>query len=140
MLDSHPIEPGDPEAGGLAEGERRMLAAHARIVRRRPALIRRICRAYLRQILDTGPATIDPVRDLIILPPGADPRCFGAAVRLLAEEHLIVSIGRQKSNRPEAHGRKIDIWSVTDRAAALDWLTSHPELPDEPEQLLFDDF
>jgi hypothetical protein len=139
MIDIHPIEPDDPEAGGLAEGERRMLAAHARIVRRRPALIRHICRAYLRQILDSGPATIDPVRDVVMLPPGADPRCFGAAIRLLAEEQLIVSIGRQKSNRPEAHGRKIDIWQVTDRVAAFDWLACHPELPDEPLQLLFDD-
>jgi len=51
---------------------------------------------------------------------------------------LIASIGRQKSNRPEAHGRKIDIWSVTDRVAALDWLACHPELPDEPQQFLFD--
>jgi hypothetical protein len=84
MIDNHPTEPGDSETGSLAEGERRMREAHAHIFRRRQALIRRICRAYLQHLLDNGPDTIDPIRAAVYLPPGADPRCFGAAVRLLA--------------------------------------------------------
>jgi hypothetical protein len=61
----------------------------------------------------------------------------GAAVRALALDRLIVSIGRERSNRPAAHGRWLDIWAIREGAEALSWLAIHPDLPDEVESSLF---
>jgi hypothetical protein len=53
---------------------------------------------------------------------------MGAAVRELANLGLIHRAGLSRSVRPEAHGRDLPVWAIADRAAALNWLSSHPEL------------
>lgn len=124
------MSPTLPPAAGLAEGERRRDTALQLLYARRSALVRRVQRAYLTHLLDAGPATSDAVRDLVPLPPDIDARLVGAAVRALAVERLIYSAGRQRSRRPTAHARWLDVWAVSERGAALDWLTTHPDLPD----------
>jgi len=94
----------------------------------RAALVRRIQRAFLRHLLDNGPDTSDAVRALVPIPAGIDPRTVGAAVRALSADcGLICSTGRQRSRRPEAHARNLDVWAIRDRAAAERWLIEHPE-------------
>jgi hypothetical protein len=92
--------------------------------------VRRVQRAYLALLLAGGPSTTDPVRALVPIPDGTDPRLVGAAVRALAELRLIHRVGLSRSMRPEAHGRDLPLWAVSDRAAALAWLAAHPDLPD----------
>ncbi len=115
---------------GLVEGERRRDAALQLLRDRRAALVRRVQRAYLALLLDCGPSTTDAVRALVPIPAGTDPRLVGAAVRALAELDLIHRAGLSRSTRPEAHRRDLPVWAVSDRAAALAWLATHPELPD----------
>jgi len=74
------------------------------------------------------------VRELVPLPAGIDPRLVGAGVRALALDRLIRSAGRERSRRPPAHGRWLDPWTIRDRAAALAWLSAHPELADADAQ------
>jgi hypothetical protein len=54
----------------------------------------------------------------------------GAAVRQLAELRLIGRAGLSRSVRPQAHGRDLPLWTISDRAAALAWLATHPDLAD----------
>jgi hypothetical protein len=84
-----------------------------------------------QHLLAHGPASTDPLRELVPIPPGIDPRVVGAAVRELSERGLIQSIGRRKFRRPAAHARKIDLWVITDADAGGLWLLTHPE-PTEP--------
>lgn len=116
-----------------ASGEALRDAALSLLRAHRAALVRRIQRAFLRQLIDCGPDTSDAVRPLVPIPAGIDPRVVGAAVRTLAADYvLIVSTGRQRSRRPLAHARNLDVWAVRDRAAAERWLIEHPELT-EPD-------
>jgi hypothetical protein len=117
-------------AAGLAQGQRRRDAALALLAERRAVLIRRVQRALLDLLLTRGPATVDPVRALVPIPPGTDPRLVGAAVRGLAELRLIRRAGLCRSTRPEAHGRDLPAWEIADRAGALGWLLCRPELPE----------
>jgi hypothetical protein len=96
---------------------------------RRGSLVRLVQRAYLALLLDRGPSTCDPVRDLVPIPPGTDPRLVGAAVRQLAERDLIYRVGLSRSTRPQAHARDLPIWGIADPDAARAWLAAHPELP-----------
>ncbi len=128
------IPPADRAGNGLAAGERRRDRAHELLHSCRGALIRRIQRAFLRHLLDRGPATIDGVRELVPLPAGIDPRLVGAAVRAQARDSLIVSVGRERSQRPEAHARWLDRWAIRDQSEALDWLADHPELAEPGAQ------
>jgi hypothetical protein len=114
-------------AGGLAEGERRRDRALDLLRLRRACLVRRVQRALLCHLLAHGPNTTDPVRALVPLPPGTDPRLIGAAVRGLAELCLIRRAGLARSVRPVAHGRDLATWEITDRQAAADWLLAHPD-------------
>jgi hypothetical protein len=116
-------------AAGLAEGERRRDAALQLLRDRRAVLVRRVQRALLSHLLAYGPSTTDPVRDLVPIPGGTDPRLVGAAVRALAGLGLIRRDGLSPSTRPEAHGRHLPLWAVSDRDPALSWLADHPELP-----------
>ena len=103
----------------------------------RAGLIRRTARAFVFHLFETGRATTDRLRELVPAPPGIDPRYVGSAVRLLAEHSVIVSIGREKSRRPEAHARYLDLWTIADPEAAQRWLIDHPEPADAdalPEQ------
>jgi hypothetical protein len=118
-----------PTAGG-AEGERLRDEALDRLRLCRAALVRRVQRVYLDQLLTHGPSTSDPVRALVPIPPRIDPRLVGAAVRQLAELGLLRRAGLGRSERPEAHRRDLAVWEVADRDAAVAWLAAHPDLPD----------
>src|SRR5262249_41127675 len=117
---------------------RRRDRAISLLLARRPVLVRRLQRAFLRWLLDHGPATSDVVRESVAIPTGIDPRVVGAEIRRLGAAELIGSAGRQSSRRAEAHGRKVDRWAIRDRVAALAWLDVHPELI-VPEPTLFPD-
>ncbi len=112
---------------GLADGERRREHAHHLHHVHRSALLLRLQRAYLMHLLEYGPATSDPLRSLVPIPQGTDPRVVGSAVRGLADAGLITSVGRRKSHRPQAHARKLDEWAIADAAKAQLWLAAHPE-------------
>jgi len=126
------------------DGDRRRDHALRLLRDRRAVLIRLVQRAYLVLLLDRGsPSTTDPVRAVVPIPSGTDPRLVGAAVRALADRGLIHRAGLSRSVRPEAHRRDLPLWALADRAAAFAWLDAHPELPDadlEPAQrTLWDD-
>lgn len=126
-----------PTLAGCTEGDRRRDTALTLLRDRRAALVRRVQRAYLALLLDSGPSTTDPVRAAVPIPSGIDPRLVGAGVRGLGELRLIHRVGLSRSTRPEAHGRDLPVWAIADRAAALAWLDTHPDLPDlapEPRQ------
>jgi hypothetical protein len=117
-------------SAGLAEGERRRDEALTLIQLHRAVLVRRVQRVYLDLLLTRGPSTSDPVRALVPIPPGIDPRLVGAAVRQLAEQRLIRRAGMGRSERPTAHRRDLPLWEAADRVAAAAWLAAHPDLPD----------
>ncbi|MFL5341882.1 MAG: hypothetical protein ACJ8F7_17185 [Gemmataceae bacterium] len=120
-----------PSAGRF-EGDRRRDEALTLLQVHRDGLVRCLQRAFLLHLLTAGPSTIDPVRGLVPIPPGTDPRCVGAAVRGLAGLHLICRAGATRSCRPEAHGRDLPLWAIADQAAALEWLAANPETPEAP--------
>ncbi|MBM3983996.1 MAG: hypothetical protein FJ304_27750 [Planctomycetes bacterium] len=118
--------------GNAGEGEARRDAALNRLRVHRPALVRRLQRAFVRHLLDFGPDISDAVRAVVPIPPGIDPRVVGSAVRTLATDyHVTVPTGgRKHSRRPESHARKLDVWAIRDRSEAECWLRDNPELPD----------
>lgn len=116
-------------AADRLEGERRRDLALELLRLHRAALTRRLQRAFLTHLLSHGPDTSDAVRFAVPMPPGIRPCCVGGAVRGLATLRLIHKLRRAQSVRPEAHGRDLPEWEVTDCAAAADWLAVHPELP-----------
>ena len=119
----------DPrDDGDLGEAECRRDAAMNWCRQHKPALLRRIQRAFLQAVLSNGPSTSDVVRGAVPIPKGVDPRVVGSAIRGLAEQKLIVSIGRRKSHRPMAHARKLDLWAIHDAAKVRHWLATHPEI------------
>jgi hypothetical protein len=120
-------------AAGLTGGERRRDEALVLLRDRRAALARRLQRALLGLLLTAGPSTSGPLRAVLPLPSGTDPRVVGAAVRGLATARLIGRAGLACFTRPEAHGRDLPLWAIADCAAVLTWLADHPELP-EPDQ------
>jgi hypothetical protein len=131
----------EPAAGWL-EGERRKLSAHALLAARREIYVRRGRRALLMQLLHNGTATADDVRGVVKLPPGIDPKLFGAVPGPLAASGIVRAAGYIKTARPEGHARPVMLWQLADQAGARDWLAAHPDLPDpEPGDLqlnLFD--
>jgi hypothetical protein len=114
------------------EGERRKDAAHSLLVARRRVYVRRARRALLRLLLERETATADDIAEMVEpTPDGIDERWRGTVPGALAELGIIVDTGwSKKSSRPVAHARKITIWGLADRAAALAWLDRHPDLPD----------
>ncbi len=130
-------------AAGRLEGERRKLGALALLEARRRVYVRRGRRALLLRLLAAGSATADDVRAAVNLPPGLNPTCFGAVSGPLATAGIIQAAGYVPTARKEGHARPVLRWRLADRAAALAWLSNHPELPDaddgEPTQRdLFD--
>lgn len=112
------------------EGERRKAAAHRLLADHREAVVRRAQRALLWVLLKTGSATADDVRELVELPPGIGPKCFGAVPLPLARAGIIRADGYAKTCRPEGHARPVTVWILADREAAERWLRNHPDLPD----------
>jgi hypothetical protein len=92
-------------------------------------VIRSAQRALLRLLLNQGTATADDVRAVVDLPPGINPKAFGAAPSLLAKRGIIAADGFTRSCRPEAHARPVTVWRLVDPLAAEQWLRTHPELP-----------
>jgi len=109
-----------------SEGERLRDRALGKLRAHRPSLTRRLMRVFLEYLLDFGPSTSDALRLLVEIPAGIDPRCVGAAVRALHEADLITSVGREKTRRPVAHARVLELWAVRDEAAARLWLLANP--------------
>jgi hypothetical protein len=125
-----------------SEGERRKLGALDLLATRRAAIVRRGRRALLAMLLHAGTATADDVRAAVELPPGVRPVALGAVPGMLADAGIIRAAGYATTRRAEAHARPVTVWALADRAAAVDWLAAHPELPDDdaPRQRdLYDD-
>jgi hypothetical protein len=115
------------------EGEGQKQDAFAVLAANREVVIRRAQRALLTVLLETGSATADDVRELVELPPGVGPKCFGAAPGVLARAGLIRADGYAKTCRPVGHARPVTVWVLPDRDRALRWLRDHPNLPDPCE-------
>ena len=89
----------------------------------RRALYRRLQREFLLHLLEHGPNTSDPLRRLVPIPAGIDPRVVGPAVRLLASDHGLTRIVCPgKSCRPVAHRRHLEVWEIVCPAKARAWL------------------
>jgi hypothetical protein len=80
-------------------------------------------------LLDAGTATADDVRAAVELPPGLNPKLFGAVPGPLAEAGLIQAVGYVPTTRKEAHARPVMRWQLAGSAGALAWLANHPDLP-----------
>lgn len=117
---------------GLAEGLRRKDASLALLATRRAGLMRRAQRALLCELLARERATVDDVRRVVLCPEGICPKVFGTMPGELARARIVEQDGFAKSTRPEAHARPVSVWRLINRAAADEWLASHPELQ-EPE-------
>ncbi len=113
-----------------ADGETRKLDAHALLEARREVYVLRGRRALLAALLAGGDATADDVRDAVELPDAINPVCLGVVPGPLARAGIIERVGFAESRRPDAHARPVSVWRLTDRAAALGWLTAHPDRPD----------
>ena len=110
------------------DGERLKHEAHSLFEALRPGILRRTQRRLLAILLQGGTATIDDVRPDVELPPGVDPRCFGAVPGALARAGIIRCTERfPKSRRPIAHARRNAEWELADREKALEWLARNPE-------------
>jgi hypothetical protein len=118
---------------GAIKGERRKADAFALLSAHREAVVRRAQRALLMVLLETGSTTADDVRELVKLPSGIGPKCFGAVPPPLARAGIIRADGYAKTCRPEGHARPVTVWILADRQAAERWLRDHPDLPDPCE-------
>jgi hypothetical protein len=119
--------PIDPNAT-RAEGERRKDAALVLLESRRECYIRQGRRALLVKLLRDGVATADDVRAAVELPPGLDPKAFGAVPKMLASAGIIRADGFVRTARAEGHARPVTRWRLVDARAAEAWLKTHPPL------------
>jgi hypothetical protein len=117
---------------GDGEGERRKCEALSLLQSRRAVFVRRGRRALLFRLLAAGEATADAVRVGVTLPPGLNPKLFGAVPGPLAEAKIIRPAGFVHTARPQGHARPVTVWALADRAAALARLAANPELT-EPD-------
>ena len=102
-----------------------------RLLRERRAIyVRRGQHALLTRLLCSETATADDVYESVELPPSIDPRCLGGVPGSLARAGIIRSLGYAKSARPERHASPIQVWTLANRAAAIDWLAANPDYPD----------
>ena len=117
-----------PSPASACEGKRRRDAAHRLLIAHRAPYILAGGRAQLQASLanDEGTGTADDIHDRVTLPKTINPKCFGAVPRMLKRAGLIVSVGMTPSRRTETHARKIEVWKLIDRDAALAWLSAHP--------------
>ncbi|HQR07138.1 MAG TPA: hypothetical protein PLN21_09965 [Gemmatales bacterium] len=116
-----------------AKGEALKQAAFRLLEAKRERLVRSARRALLIHLLMQGTATIDDVRAVVPVPPGMDPRAFGAAPSMLALAGIIRFVGYAKTVRPVGHRHPVSVWELADPTAAEAWLASHPELPEAQE-------
>ena len=126
-LRAHPEQP----QADTAEGHRRKRIVLAELRHRRSTLVRKACRLLIERLLAGAPdATADNIRDGLEVPPGIDPRCLGAVPVRLYQAGIIHTVGYRRSRRRDAHARPLNVWRLTDRAAAIEWLRKHPPLTD----------
>lgn len=116
------------------DGTARRDGALATLAEKRELYVLRGRRALLTALLTKGTATADDVRAAVELPPGIDPKCFGAVATPLAKSGIVAQAGYALTVRPEAHARPIAVWRLADRAAAEQWLAAHPDRPDDNDQ------
>jgi hypothetical protein len=110
------------------EGDRLRDAAFALFERHRPALVRHLKRRFVLHLIEHGPNSTDPLRDLVPLPSGVDPRIIGYIARSLAcDDSVTERVGSTRTGRKIAHARHLDIWAVPDAAKARNWLDRHPD-------------
>lgn len=108
------------------DGQQRKAEALDRLEAERATYVLMGRRALLQCLLATGSATADDVRDAIRLPEGMNPKVFGAVPGPLATAGVIVPDGYRPSQRPEAHGRPVQVWRLLDAEGATDWLRANP--------------
>ncbi|QJX00251.1 hypothetical protein [Frigoriglobus tundricola] len=111
-------------------GEALKRAAHRLLEAHRERLIRRARRALLCHLLAHRTATIDAVRAAVAVPPGVNPKAFGSVPGPLALARIIRPAGARKTARAIGHARPVTVWELADRAEALAWLDTHPDLPE----------
>ncbi len=119
---------------GQTEGEARKQEQLAMLRERRAVYVRRGQRALLGRLLEGGNATADDVRQVVELPPGIDPKLFGAVPGSLARGGIIERAGFVKTARPTAHARPVTLWQLRDAAKARQWLAVHPDIVDDPAE------
>jgi hypothetical protein len=124
-----PIGGREMTAPNANEGERLKAEAHQLLEAHRAEVITAGRRAMLRRMLDTGRATADDTREAVELPPGIDPKAFGAVPGALARAGIIRRDGYAKTTRKVAHARNVAVWVLVDRAKALAWLAANPSRP-----------
>jgi hypothetical protein len=113
------------------EGSRRKDAAHALLEAHRGVYIRRVRRALLLCLLESGTATADDLAERIgPAPEGIDPRFLGTVPGLLARSGIIKRAGFTPSARPNRNASIMSVWELADRPGAITWLARNPELPD----------
>lgn len=115
--------------GELTDGERLKEQAFDRFEATRGTILLSARRALLNHLLRYGKATADDVRRAVPLPPGINPKVFGAVAPSLAKAGVIESDGHKKTERAVGHGREVKIWQIKDEPAALAWLVANPEPP-----------
>ena len=113
----------------MTDGQNRKNDAHDLLEQYRSALILAGRRALLELLLRDEVATMDDVRDVVTVPAQVNPTVLGAVPNVLARAGIIEAVGYRQSRRPESHARPIRVWRLIDRAAAIDWLRTHPALP-----------
>jgi hypothetical protein len=112
------------------DGEARKAAALALLEARRGRLVRRGRRALIDKLLADGAGTIDDVRAAVPVPPGVNPKAFGAVPGPLAKDKIIRPAGFARTARAAGHARPVTVWELIDPPAAVAWLAANPDLPD----------
>jgi hypothetical protein len=87
-------------------------------------------RALLEAAMDRGWGTADDVRQSVALPPGVNPKCFGAVAAPLVAAGILSHDGFTQTLRREAHARPISRWRLLDAGRAAAWLAANPDEPD----------
>jgi hypothetical protein len=108
-----------------------MIGPSDRDTRRERALLR-ARRGLIRAALDRGEANADDAFEAARLPADLDPRCLGAVPGPLAQAGVIRRVGYSTQRRAGANGRPAPVWAIENRAAAIDWLSTHPDPGPEP--------
>ncbi len=74
---------------------------------------------FLTQCYNYGQAIADDVYEIVEGKFQGDPKILGVVIGSASRKKLVKSIGRVKSSRPITHGRKIDIWVLTEKGKKL---------------------
>ncbi len=92
----------------------------------RAGIIRAAQRALIDAILVNGEASADDIRAVVVIPDGVNPSIVGTAIRLLAQDGIIVPVSTKTAQRPIAHAHLFRVWRLADRDQGNVWLASNP--------------